>query len=63
MGNDVDRFGLCKLNDAHLESLYSYPPFLKPSKGVIDGQGVVELDIGSLLALFLYFFSTFMFTF
>ncbi|XP_011654994.1 uncharacterized protein LOC101208658 isoform X2 [Cucumis sativus] len=48
VGNDVDRFGLCKLNDAHLESLYSYPPFLKPSKGVIDGQGVVELDIDDI---------------
>lgn len=63
MENVVDPFCLCKLNGAHLESLYSYPPFLKPSKGVIDGQDIVELDIGTLLALSLYSFSTFMFNF
>ncbi|XP_008465213.2 uncharacterized protein LOC103502872 isoform X1 [Cucumis melo] len=46
--NVVDPFCLCKLNGAHLESLYSYPPFLKPSKGVIDGQDIVELDIDDI---------------
>lgn len=61
--NDVNPLGLCKLNDAHLDSLFSYPPFLKPSKGVTDGEDVIELDIGSLLALLLYSFSTFLFSF
>lgn len=61
--NNVDPLGLCKLNDAHLESLFSSPPFLKPSKGVVDGQDVIELDIGSLLPLVLYSLSTFLFFF
>ncbi|XP_038892131.1 uncharacterized protein LOC120081378 isoform X2 [Benincasa hispida] len=46
--HDVDPFGLCKLNDAHLESLFSYPPFLKPSKGVTDGEDIIELDIDDI---------------
>lgn len=56
--NHVDPLGLCKLDDYHLESLFSYPPFLKPSKGMTDEQDVIELDIGSLLVLLLYSFST-----
>ncbi|KAG6600918.1 Syntaxin-binding protein 5-like protein, partial [Cucurbita argyrosperma subsp. sororia] len=46
--NDVDPLSLCKLNDSHLESLFSYPPFLKPSKGVTDELGVIELDIDDI---------------
>lgn len=46
--NDVNPLGLCKLNDAHLDSLFSYPPFLKPSKGVTDGEDVIELDIDDI---------------
>lgn len=61
--NNMDPLGLCKLNDAHLESLFSFPPFLKPSKGVADEHGVIELDIGSLLVLLLYPFSTLPFSF
>lgn len=57
--NNVDPLSLCKLNDSHLESLFSYPPFLKPSKGVTDELGVIELDIGCVLALILYSFTTF----
>ncbi|XP_022146764.1 uncharacterized protein LOC111015892 isoform X2 [Momordica charantia] len=46
--NHVDPLGLCKLDDYHLESLFSYPPFLKPSKGMTDEQDVIELDIDDI---------------
>ncbi|KAH9767140.1 V-SNARE coiled-coil domain-containing protein [Citrus sinensis] len=33
---------------AHLDSIFSNPPFLKPSTDIPDDKGVIELNIGSL---------------
>lgn len=33
---------------AHLDSIFSNPPFLKPSTDIADDKGVIELNIGSL---------------
>lgn len=35
-------------NCDHLDTIFSYPPFLKPSK---DDQNVVELNLGSLFTI------------
>lgn len=43
----VDRTGLCKNSHVHFESLFTYPPFLKPYPAVKDEQKTVELNIGS----------------
>lgn len=45
--HNVDLTGVRRYNHDHLESLFSYPPFLKPSTAVKDDQGIVELNIGS----------------
>jgi syntaxin-binding protein 5 len=42
----VDLLEVCKNDFAHLESIFSSPPFLKPSIDHADGQKVVELSIG-----------------
>ncbi|KAF9674595.1 hypothetical protein SADUNF_Sadunf10G0143400 [Salix dunnii] len=43
--HDVDLFEVCENNFAHLESIFSSPPFLKPSFDLVDDQKVVELCI------------------
>ena len=37
----------CKNDFSHLESIFSSPPFLKPSMASTDGQEVINLNIGS----------------
>ncbi|XP_011035923.1 PREDICTED: uncharacterized protein LOC105133574 isoform X2 [Populus euphratica] len=46
--HDVDLFEVCKNNFAHLESIFSSPPFLKPSIDLVDDQKVVELRIDDI---------------
>ena len=48
---DVDLAEVHKNNVEHLESLYSSPPFLKPSAAVTDDQDIMELNIGSISLL------------
>ncbi|KAL9402353.1 hypothetical protein Peur_006202 [Populus x canadensis] len=44
----VDLLEVCKNDFAHLESIFSSPPFLKPSIDHVDGQKVVELSIDDI---------------
>ena len=37
--------------NAHLGSLFSSPPFLKPSRAVRDDQEILELNLGSFFSL------------
>ncbi|KAG5237446.1 syntaxin-binding protein [Salix suchowensis] len=46
--HDVDLFDVCKNNFAHLESIFSSPPFLKPSIDLVDDQKVVKLCIDDI---------------
>ncbi|KAJ6718062.1 LETHAL 2 GIANT LARVAE PROTEIN [Salix purpurea] len=46
--HDVDLFDVCKNNFAHLESIFSSPPFLKPSIDLMDDQKVVKLCIDDI---------------
>ncbi|XP_075671300.1 uncharacterized protein LOC142640875 isoform X2 [Castanea sativa] len=45
---DVDLAEVHKNNVEHLESLYSSPPFLKPSTAVMDDQDIMELNIDDI---------------
>ncbi|CAK7325875.1 unnamed protein product [Dovyalis caffra] len=45
---NADLFEVCKNNFAHLESIFSSPPFLKPSIDLVDDQKVVELSIDDI---------------
>ncbi|XP_073267237.1 uncharacterized protein [Populus alba] len=44
----VDLLEVCKNDFAHLESIFSSPPFLKPSIDLADDQKVVELSIDDI---------------
>ncbi|KAL9365202.1 hypothetical protein Peur_043075 [Populus x canadensis] len=44
----VDLLEVCKNDFAHLESIFSIPPFLKPSVDHADDQKVVELSIDDI---------------
>ncbi|XP_050250794.1 uncharacterized protein LOC126697743 isoform X2 [Quercus robur] len=45
---DADLAEVHKNNVEHLESLYSSPPFLKPSTAVMDDQDIMELNIDDI---------------
>nr|XP_023903729.1 uncharacterized protein LOC112015552 isoform X4 [Quercus suber] len=45
---DVDLAEVHKNNVEHLESLYSSPPFLKPSAAVMDDQDIMELNLDDI---------------
>lgn len=46
--HNVDLTEVHKTSSAHLESLYSSPPFLKPSAAVMDDQDIMELNIDDI---------------
>ena len=46
--HNVDLTEVHNTSSAHLESLYSSPPFSKPSAAVMDDQDIMELNIGSI---------------
>ncbi|KAF5736569.1 hypothetical protein HS088_TW14G00714 [Tripterygium wilfordii] len=48
MEENVNLSEVCESNFAHLEDIFSYPPFLKPSLSIMDDQDIVELDIDDI---------------
>lgn len=55
VARNIDLTEVHKSTNSHLESLFSSPPFLKPSATSEDDQEIIELNLGSIFLFSSYY--------